>query len=87
MEFSEYWYNEENFYVHQILGAEYKRVKRCESCKVDFSKENPKIGSNLVVVLKARYMRPNLDRFEKRGEPILTTQLGKKFAMLNRSAS
>ena len=79
MEFSEYWYNEKNFYVHQILGDEYKRVKRCESCKVDFSKEIPKIGSNLVVVLKARYMRPNLDRFEKRGEPILTIQLGRKF--------
>ena len=39
MEFSEYWYNEENFYVHQILGDEYKRVKRCESAKLIFQRK------------------------------------------------
>ena len=79
LEFSEYWHNEEKFYVHQILNDECKRAKRCESCKVDFPKENPKIGSDLVVVHKERYMRPNFDSFGKRGEPILTTQLGRKF--------
>ena len=26
--FSEYWHNEEKFYVHQILDDEYKRGKR-----------------------------------------------------------
>ena len=79
LEFSEYWHNEEKFYVHQILDDECKRAKRCESCKVDFPKENPKIGSNLVVVHKERYMPPNFDSFGKRGEPILPTQLERKF--------
>ena len=79
LEFSEYWHNEERLYVHQILDDECKRAKRCESCKVDFPKENPKIGSDFVVVQKERYMRPNFDSFGKRGEPILTTQLGRKF--------
>ena len=37
------------------------------------AKENPKTGSNLVVVHKERYMRLNYDRFGKRGQPILTT--------------
>ena len=68
-----------NFFVHQILDDECKRAKRCESCKVDFPKKNPKIGSDLVLVHKDRYMRTNFDSFGKRGEPILTTQLGRKF--------
>ena len=46
LEFNEYWHNEKKFYVHQILDDECKTAKRCESCKVDFPKENPKIGSN-----------------------------------------
>ena len=79
LEFSGYWHNEEIFYVHQILDDACKRAKRCESCKVDFPKETPKIGSDLVVVHKERYMRPNFDSFGKRGEAILTTQLGRKF--------
>ena len=79
LEFSKYWHNEETFYVYQILDDESKRAKRCESCKVDFPKKNPTIGSDLVVVHKERYMRPNFDSFGKRGEPILTTQLGRKF--------
>ena len=79
LEFSEYWHNEENFYVHQILDDECKRAKRCESCKVDFPKEKPKIGIDLVVVHKERYMRPNFDSFRKRGEPFLATYLGRKF--------
>ena len=33
-----------------------------------FSKENPKIGNDLVVVHKERYMRPNFNSFGKRGE-------------------
>ena len=74
LEFKECWHNEETFYVHQILDEECKRAKRCESCKVDFPKENPKIGSNLVVVHKERYTRLNFNRFGKKGEPILTTQ-------------
>ena len=78
LKFSEYWHNEEKFYVHQILDDECKRLKRCESCKVDFSKENPQIGSDLVVLHKERYMCLNFDRF-KRGEPILMTQIGRKF--------
>ena len=65
LEFSEYWHNEKKFYAHQILDDECKTAKRCESCKVDFPKENPKIGSNLVVVHKERYMRPNFDSFGK----------------------
>ena len=73
LEFSEYWHNEEKFYVHQILDYECKKVKRCESCKVDFPKENQKIGSDLVVVHKKRYMCPNFDSVGERGEPILTT--------------
>ena len=53
-----------NFCVHQILDDECKRAKRCDSCKVDFPKENPKIGSDLVMVHKERYMRPSsLKRF------------------------
>ena len=79
VELSEYWHNEEKFYVHQILDDECKRPKRCESCKGDFSKENPKIGSDLVVVHKEKYVCLNFDRFGKRGEPILMTQLGRKF--------
>ena len=78
-EFSEYWRNEEKFYVHHILDDECKRAKMCESCKVDFPKENQKIGSNLVAVHKKRCMRPNVDSFGKRGEPISTTQLERKF--------
>ena len=78
-EFSEYWRNEENFYVHHILDDECKRAKTWESCKVDFPKENSEIGSDLVVVHKKRYMRPNVDGFGKRGEPIFTTQLERKF--------
>ena len=39
-----------------------------QSC---FSKENPKIGSDLVVVHKERYMRPNFNSFGKRGEVLL----------------
>ena len=31
------------------------------------------------MVHKESYMRPNFDSFGKRGEPILTTQLGRKF--------
>ena len=65
--------------IIQILDDQCKRAKRCESCKVDFPKKNPKIGSDLVVVHKERYMRPNFDSFGKRGEPIFTTQLGRKF--------
>ena len=79
LEFSEYWHNEEKFYVHRKLDDECKRAKSCELCKVDFPKKNPKIGSDLVVVHKERYMRPNFDSFGKRGEPILTTQIGRKF--------
>ena len=75
----EYWHNKEKFYVHRIVYDECKRVNRCESCKVDFPEENPKIDSDLVVVHKERYMRPNFDSFGKRGEPFLTTQLGRKF--------
>ena len=75
----EYWHNKEKFYVHRIVYDECKRVNRCESCKVDFPEENPKIDSDLVVVHKESYMRPNFDSFGKRGEPILTTQLGRKF--------
>ena len=78
-EFSEYWRNEEIYYVHHILDDECKRAKTCESCKVDFPKKNPKIGSNLVAVHKKRYMRLNVDSFGKRGEPISTTQLERKF--------
>ena len=73
LEFSEYWHNEETFYVHQILNDECKRAKRCKSCKVDFLKDNQKIGSDLVKVHKERDMRPNFDSFGKRGELILTT--------------
>ena len=58
---------------------ECERAKRCEPCKVDFLKENPKIKSDLVVVHKEKYMRSNFNRFGKRGELILTTQLGRKF--------
>ena len=87
LEFSEYWHNEEKFYADQILDDECKREKTCESCKVDFPKDNPKIGSDLVVVYKERYMRPNFDSFGKRGELILTTQLGRKFYCAKRSAS
>ena len=71
--------------MYQILDGECKRRKRLKSCKVDFSKENLKIGSNLVVVHKERYMRPDFDSFGKRGEPILTTQLGRKFIVPKRS--
>ena len=78
LEFSEYWHNEEKFYVHQILDDECKRAKRCESCKVDFPKENPKIGSDLVMVHKESYMRPSsLKRFcanslpDKRGPNVV----------------
>ena len=39
----------------------------------------PKIGSDLVVVHKERYMHPNFDSFGKRAAPIFTTQLGRKF--------
>ena len=49
------------------------------SCKVDFPKKNPKIGNDLVLVHNERYMRLNVDSFGKRGELILTTQLGRKF--------
>ena len=63
----------------QILDDERKRAKRCESCKVDFPKENPKIGSDLVVVHKERYMPANFDSFGEREEPILMTQLERKF--------
>ena len=79
LEFSEYWRNEEKLYVHEILDDECKRAKRCESCKVNFPKKNPKIGSDLVVVHKERYMHPHFDSFGKRGESILTTELGRKF--------
>ena len=78
LEFSEFLQNEEKFYVHQILDDECKRVKRCESCNVDFPKEDPKIGSDLVLAHKERYLRPNFDSFGKKGEPMLTTQLRKK---------
>ena len=78
LKFSEYWHNEEKFYVHQILDDECKTAKRCESCNVDFPKENPKIGSDLVLAHKERYLRPNFDSFGKKGEPMLTTQLRRK---------
>ena len=79
LEFGEYWHSEEKYYVHHILDDECKRAKKCESYKVGFPKENPKIGSDLIVVQKERYMRPNFDSFGKRGKPILITQLGRKF--------
>ena len=87
LEFSEYWHNEEEFYVHQILDDERKRAKRCESCKADFPKEGPKIGSDLVVVHKGRYMRPNFDSFGKREEPIFLTQLGRKVLLCQKEVS
>ena len=59
LEFSKYCHNEEKFYVHQILDDACKTAKRCESWKVDFPKENPKTCSDLVVVYKEKYMRPN----------------------------
>ena len=62
-----------------MLVDECKTAKGCKSCKVDFPKENPKIGSDSVAVHKERYMRPNFDSLGKRGEPILTTQLGRRF--------
>ena len=79
LEFSEQQHNEEKFYVHQILDDECKTAKRWESRKVDFPKENPKIGSDLVVVHKERYIRSNFDSLGRKEEPILTTQLGRKF--------
>ena len=88
-EFSEYWHNDETFYVHQILDDECKRAKRCESCKVDFPKENPKIGSDLVVMHKGRYMCPNFDSFRKRRKEnrFLRLNLGESFIVPKRTAS
>ena len=53
-------YNRENTHKKEnnirtesiITLSECKRTKWCESCKVDFPNENPKIGSDLVVVQK-----------------------------------
>ena len=44
---------------------------------MDFPKQNPKIGSDLIVY--ERIFVQNFDRFGKRREPILTIQLGRKF--------
>ena len=52
--------------------------------KKNFPKENPKIDSDLVLVHKERYIRPNFDSFGKKGEPILMTQLGRKFCYANK---
>ena len=44
---------ENNIRTESIITlSECKRTKWCESCKVDFPNENPKIGSDLVVVQK-----------------------------------
>ena len=64
-----------------------KGGKMCESCKVNFPKKNPKIGCDLVVIHKERYTRPNFHRFGKRGEPILTTQFGRKFYCVKKECS
>ena len=67
LEFSEYWHNEEKFYVHSTLNDEFKRAKRCESRKIDYPEENPKIGSDLVVVHKERYLSPGHFEYLKKG--------------------
>ena len=72
-------WSEKELQFTELLDDECKRAKRCESYKVDLPKEIPKIGSDLVVVHKERYMRSNFDSFGKRGKPTLTTQLGRKF--------
>ena len=55
-----------------------------DTMKKNFPKENPKIDSDLVLVHKERYIRPNFDSFGKKGEPILMTQLGRKFCCANK---
>ena len=50
-----------------------------DTMKKNFPTGNPKIDSDLVVVHKERYIRPNVDSFGKKGEPVLMIQLGRKF--------
>ena len=78
MEFKEYWHNNENFYVHIISDADCKRAKRCESCSIEFPRRNPKVGCDLVIVHKERYMRPDVSGDGKRRQ-VLTSHLGRKF--------
>ena len=77
--FSEYWHNNEYFLIHLITNVDCKRAKRCESCLMEFPKHNPKQGSDLLVVHRERYMRPNTNSVGKKLKPILTIQLGRKF--------
>ena len=77
LEFSEFLQNEEKFYVHQILDDECKRVKRCESCNVDFPKENPKNGSDLVLAHKESICVRILTALEKKENRCLRRNLEK----------
>ena len=83
--FSEYWHNNEYFFIHLITNVDCKRAKRCESCLMEFPKHNPKQGSDLLVVHRERYMRPNTNSVGKKLKPILTRQLGRKFYCAKKS--
>ena len=78
MEFKEYWHNNKNFYVHISSDTECKRAKRCESGSIEFPRRNPKMGSDLVIVHKESYMRPDVSGDGKRRQ-VLTSRLGRNF--------
>ena len=80
MVFTEYWHNNELFYVHLTSDVECQRAKRCETCRLEFPKQNPMEGvSDLIIVHKERYMRPVKDEANNFIRSTLTNKLGRKF--------
>ena len=80
MALTEYWHNNELFYVHLTSDVECQRAKRCETCRLEFPKQNPMEGvSDLIIVHKERYMRPVKDEANNFICSTLTNKLGRKF--------
>ena len=55
--------------------------------RLNFPKKNPNIGSDLVVIQKERYMRPNFHRFGKEENQFLRLNFKESFIVPKRSAS
>ena len=83
LEFTKYWQNKEPSTICLVNDKDCKRAQRCETCQVKFS-ENPIVASNIVIVHRERYLRPNMAENGQYGDSILTNQLGRKFYCINK---
>ena len=85
-EYTEYFHNDERFFITKLGSSDCTRAKECISCTVAFPKLNkPSIRQELIVYHRERYQRPIYDEDKKFLRMTITKQLGKKFYCLKKS--